>query len=359
MNKTAIRLLFITLPILLAVIYFGFWATDMYISEARFSLRSPEGSSSAEWLTLFGQASGSTGADAYVVQDYIESPKLLEALDGELSLKKHYQNPEADFLSRLEEDPTQEEFNDYFLKQLKIHYNQASGILKLQVQAFSPHFAQDVCALILKKSEALVNSLTERAVEDSLTLARSEVNRAEKRLASARQELKIFRQKHNLLDPLTEAGAVQGLVAELEGAVAKVRAELAEARSYMREDSARIISLKARIQALAGQIEAEKIRLTGKDQATVSSLSTKYEQLATEHEFAQKQYLSAMSSLETARIHAQRQSRYLVAFVQPTLPDEALWPRRGYAIGISVAAIFLVYGLGSLIIAAIREHAGN
>lgn len=358
MSKMLKRLLFIGLPMLLALVYFGVIASDMYISETRFSLRSPEGGGSVEWLALFGQSGGSTGADAQIVQSYIDSPALLAELDQELSLKQHYRFPQADIFSRLKDEPTLEEFSQYFQKQLSVHYEQMSGILTLKVRGFTPAFAQQVCQAVLQKSEALVNRLRERAVEDSLVLTRKEVTLAEQRLTDARQSLRQFRQQHNLLDPLAQAGAVQGLVSELEGAAAKVRAELTEARSYMQEDSARIVSLKAKNQALEEQARLEKIRLTGVDKTTVSSLAAEYESLSLEHEFAQKQLLSAMSSLEAARIRAESQNRYLVAFVSPTLPEEALWPRRFYSISVSFAVILLVYGLGSLIAAAVREHAG-
>ncbi len=343
---------------LVLVIYFGIIATDMYISEARFSLRSSEGGGPTELLSLFGQTAGGTGADAYVIRDYIESLALITELEKELQLRQHYQNPAADFFSRLSTGATQEEFVEYFLKQISIHYEQVSGILTLKVRAFTPGFAQQLSQAILAKSETLVNQLRERAIEDSLALTREEVARAEARLASARRQLTEYRQDNNMLDPVVQAGTVQGLIGELEGNAARAKAELAEARSYMREDTARIVSLKARIDALEQQILIERVRLTGKDPATVSSLAAKFEEFAVEHEFAQKQLLSAMTSLEAARIRAESQSRYLVAFVQPTLPEESLWPRRGYAIVISFAGIILIYSLGSLLVAAVREHAG-
>lgn len=343
---------------LFLVVYFGLIATDMYVSEARFSLRSAERGSGAEWLSLFGQATGSTGADAYVVQDYIQSYALLADLDKELNLKDHYQNQDADFISRLKQSPTREEFVDYFAKQVTINYDQVAGIIRVKVRAFSPEFAQMVCQGILDRSEDLVNRMRERSIKDSLALTRDEVARAEQRLAAVRQKMREFREVNNLLDPHAQAGSVQGLVAEFEGTVAKARAELAEARSYMQDDSARIVALKARIAAMESQIVAEKKRLTGKDQTTMNSLAAEYEQLKIEHEFAQKQLLSSMTSLEAARISAERQSRYLVAFIKPTTPEEATWPRRWYSLAVSFAGLVLLYGLGSLIFAAVREHAG-
>ena len=357
-NKKFKRYLFLGVPIVLILIYYGILATDMYISETSFSLRSAEGGGSTEWLALFGQATGSTGADAYVVQKYIESPELLHELEKELKLKEHYQNDHADFLTRLGSDPSREKFLEYFKKRVSVNYDMASGILTLKVKAFTPEYAQQLCQAILYKSEDLVNRMRERSVEDSLALTRMEVARAEDRLTAARLKMQQFREKHDLLDPVIQAGSVQGLVAEFEGAAAKARAELAEARTYMQEDSTKIVALKARIKAIEEQIAAEKKRLTGKGQGAVNSLASEYEQLKIEHEFAQKQLLSAMTSLETARIKTESQSRYLVPFVQPTLPEEALWPRRGYAVVVSFIVIVLVYALGSLIVAAVREHAG-
>jgi capsular polysaccharide transport system permease protein len=330
----------------------------MYVSETRFSLRSQEGSGSTELLAFLGQSTGGTGTDAHVIEEYIESSELLTLLNKQLNLQAHYQNSQADFFSRLQQNPSQEEFTKYFQRQVTIRFNQTSGILKLQVRAFTPQAAQNICQAILSRSEDLINRLRERAIEDSLALSRAEIERAEQRLTNARKKLHQFRMTHNLLDPSAEAGKVEGLVAELEGAAVKVRAELAEAQSYMRKESAKVVGLRARLDALEEQIIKEKLRLAGRGKDTINSLASEYEQLTIEHEFTQKELVVAMQSLEAARIRAESKSRYLVAFIQPTLPDEPLWPRRGYSIGVSFAGILLIFGMGSLMVAAIREHAG-
>ncbi len=80
--------------------------------------------------------------------------------------------------------------------------------------------------------------------------------------------------------------------------------------------------------------------------------------LMTEQEFAQKQYISALASLEAARIRAGSKSRYLVAFAAPTLPQEALYPHRIRSILLVFGASILIFGIASLVVAAVREHAG-
>ena len=77
-----------------------------------------------------------------------------------------------------------------------------------------------------------------------------------------------------------------------------------------------------------------------------------------EAEFAQKQLVSAMGTLEAARIQQATQSSYVVAYQQPTLPDESLYPRPLLFTLYTFLSLLIALGLLSLIWASIREHAG-
>ena len=107
------------------------------------------------------------------------------------------------------------------------------------------------------------------------------------------------------------------------------------------------------------QLASEKLRLAGEARPdSLTSVAGEYEDLQTESEFARQQLVSAMTSLETARVKAEAKSRYVVAFQIPVLPDESLYPRPFlFTTYVLVGALVLV-GLCSLIIAAVREHAG-
>ncbi len=114
-------------------------------------------------------------------------------------------------------------------------------------------------------------------MQDSLTLAKTELQTAEQRITRAREALKKFRANNNALNPEATAGSMLSLIAEMEGEAAKTRAELAEARSYMRDDSAQIKALQARIAALESQIASEKARLTGSDNKVLNEIVAGYE----------------------------------------------------------------------------------
>jgi capsular polysaccharide transport system permease protein len=76
-----------------------------------------------------------------------------------------------------------------------------------------------------------------------------------------------------------------------------------------------------------------------------------------EKEFAQSAYQSALTSLELARADASRQHRYLARIAEPSIPDEATFPRRGLGI-LTVFVLSVVFmSIASLVTAAVREHA--
>ena len=79
--------------------------------------------------------------------------------------------------------------------------------------------------------------------------------------------------------------------------------------------------------------------------------------LALEQEFSQKAYISALTSLEHARVEADRQQRYLAAFVRPAVPEDALYPERILNILITIFAAFMFWGIVVMTVYIVREHA--
>jgi capsular polysaccharide transport system permease protein len=131
---------------------------------------------------------------------------------------------------------------------------------------------------------------------------------------------------------------------------------LVEALSFMRADSSRVRTLRSRVEALQSQVEKERTRLASESGPDMTRLIFGYEPLALDQKLAEQQYASALTSLEAARIEAQRKQRYLIAFVSPRLPDEAIEPERARNVFIVFLLAFLVYGIGALIWSAIKEH---
>ncbi|MDH3379775.1 MAG: hypothetical protein OEQ39_22860 [Gammaproteobacteria bacterium] len=362
-QSALLRALFLVvgLPTLIAVIYFGLIASDIYISETRYAIRTTERSGPTDLLSGMLASTGissSASEDSQIVSDYIHSRDMLKALENRIGLRAHYSSAAADWVARLPADATEEDFLEYYREMVDVQTDTGSDISLLSVRAFDPDIAQRIGETIVELSERLINRLSERITEDTLRFARRELDFAEDKVRESSAALTRFRNESGSVDPGEETSAVLGLVMTLEGPLAQAKAELIEAQSYLQSDSAQIKQLKARIAALESQVENERARLTGKDEADLTRLISGYQPLILDQTLAEQRYASALSSMELARADAQRQQRYLIPFVTPSFPDEALEPERLWNILTVFVGSLLVFGVGSLIWAAIIEHAG-
>lgn len=348
-------------PTFLSLIYFGLWASPMYIAEARFAVRGADnGVIDTGGLASMLLPAGSTiGTDVNIVTEYIQSPDIMEAVDKELHIFDHFASHDYDIISRLEGDATRDERLSYWQWAVKPSLDPETGIVALSVKAYEPDVAKKLAEAVLAKSEALVNAMSRRAQDDAITLAMREVKTAEVRVSKAQEAMRSFRDRSGMLDPTSTAGGLQGIVSELESEVVKTKAQIAEASTYMSKDAPALVGLRARLAAVEKQLAAEKLRLAGESKSgSMTSIAGEYEDLQIESEFARQQLVSAMTSLEAARVKAEAQSRYVVAFQVPVFPDESLYPRPFlFTLFVFVGALVIV-GICSLIIAAVREHAG-
>lgn len=351
----------IFVPALISFLYFLFFASPMYISQSSFAIRSAESGmpSGGDLASMLFKTPGSSN-DVYILEDYTNSLDIIQSIDGELNVVKHYTDRAHDIISRLWQNPTHDELVKYWKRVVSPALDPDTGIIVLTTRAYTPEMAQALNKAVLTRSEALVNAMNERAQSDAVELANKEIARAEERVRKAQEAMRTFRDSHTMLDPKVTAQGLLGVLTSLEAEATSLRTKLREAESFMHKDSSHIKSLKQSLVAVEQQIEEETSRVAGSvsPQSNLNSIVGKYEDLVLEAEFAQKQLVSAMASLEQARIQQSAQSRYVVAYQQPTLPDESLYPRPYlFALYIFLGTLILL-GIMSLVWASIREHAG-
>jgi len=353
----------LAIPTLCAFLYFTFLASPMYISQASFAVRKADGNApAASGITaaMLGSSGGLAGTDPFIINDYIQSLDIVQDIDRELNLVKHYTARSHDVISRLWQKPTQDELLKYWRWIMVPQLSRDTGIISVEARAYSPEMAQKIAQAVLVRSEALVNAMNDRSRNDAVELAHKEVQRAEGRVKTAQVALKEFRDMHATLDPKTTAAGLQDIVVKLETEATTLRTKIAETSSYMRPNTPVLKAYRQRLAAVEEQLAREKQRVAGTSAAqnNISSLVGDYEELSREAEFAQQQLVSAMGSLETARVQQATQSRYVVAYQQPTLPDESLYPRPLLFTLYTFLGTLITLGLLSLIWASIREHAG-
>ena len=353
---------FVILPVLLGIAYFGFIASDRYSVEVKFAIRSPTGFSPTDMIGMVTGAStaGSTILDSYIVSDFVESGELLDQLEKRIGIRAIYDNDAADFLMRFDGSNSREDFLDYFSWMRSVYFDTSSQVITLEVQAFTAEDAQLVAREILLLTEELINRLSEQARLDTVRTAESEVARVEKGLRAKRLAVSAFRERHQDIDPLASVGTKQTIVAALENELAASVSERDALLKRLSPSSPQIRIKNDKINALRAQIIDQRARLGSGTDETSESLTKRvgaYEELKVDLEFLERAYVSALSSLEAARLEADRQQRYLATFVRPAVPEEAIYPRR--ALNILLVVIFSVmgWGISVMVVYIVREHA--
>ncbi|OYX62028.1 MAG: capsule biosynthesis protein [Novosphingobium sp. 32-60-15] len=352
--------LFVVFPILVAVVYYGFVASDRYVSESRFVIKSPgqRPTASATLANLIQTSGMSPGRDeANEIIEYLRSRNALDDLNKRLPLKKIYGTTDADVLSRFPgalDSDTFEDLYEYYGNAVTPSVDHNSGIVALQVWAFSPKESRDVNAELLLLSERMVNLLNQRAEANAIEEAESRIVAAEGRLKKARLALRIYRNSQDIIDPVRQAAV--GLESTnrliIEQSVVKAQLEQVESAA---PDNPAIPALRMKIAALERQINVQSGKIVGTPQAIASKLG-EYESLVSEQEFAEQMLTAANAALEQARTDALKQKFYLERVVEPNLPDEPLLPNRLIKI-LTIAGLALcLYLIGWMLVVGIIEH---
>jgi len=355
LNPVALRIIAASMvPVLIAICYFGFIASDRYVSESAVVLRS--GNPSASSLSFGGllPVANPDSQDVLVVSDYIESMEMALYLDEKLQLREHYSDDSLDFVSRLTDISNDEEYLDYLRGMIDINYEETSSIISITTRAFSPGLAHDINREIIVRSELLINRLSDRIVEDTLHAARKEVNDAIENAREVSARLSEFTSENQSINPGTDASSITGLIAALESKLAETRALYTEKSAYMRDSSAEVRALKNRINGIETELRRERLRLSN-DQGVGTAIE-RFKPLLVEEELGQQRYAAALMALETARVESQTKKRYLATFVKPSKPTSSTEPDRMIDTVSAILLSFLLYAIFALFRAAIKEH---
>jgi capsular polysaccharide transport system permease protein len=349
----------VLVPTVTAILYYGLIASDVYISESRFLVRSPQKPVQTGLLGDFLQSSGITHSqdDTYSVRDFILSRDALKELDEKLAIRKLYTSGPGDLFARFpdfDRDQSFEAFFKYYRRHVGVDYDPVTSISVLTVRGFAAQDAYRINSLLLDMSERLINGLNERSRNDLIRFAENEVKIAADKARDASLAMLAFRSQQSVFEPDKQATIQLEGVARLEGELVSTEADLAQLRK-LSPSNPQIVGMEGRAETLRTAITSEAAKVTSA-KGSLSAHAPAFERLALELTFADKQLGAALTGLQSARSEAARQQLYLERLVQPGLPDKALEPRRVRSIFTVFLFGLVAWGTGSLILAAIREH---
>lgn len=371
--------IFVGIPTLLAILYYGVIASDQFASRSDFIIKTRSTTSAVSPGGMIGAVAPvnpMTIVDMLVVKEYVESAQVLADIAPLVDVRAMFSTPEADSFARLKEKAnfrnildgkvwddglytriTEEDLLKYWKKMVVVNFDMTTGISSLEARAFTAKDSKRLADSVLALSERLVNQLSERAQSDSLAFARKEVEDANKRAIDSMDELMRFQEQSQQLDPesyVKVRGEIQG---RLEADLAQNLAQLESLKRNLPDNAPGILSLKNRIAGLQEQLLVQNLESTKKNKkGSANEMLNEFSKRKLDSEFATKAYMSALTSLENARRDATQQSRYLEAFVRPQLPQKADYPKRLQSVVIVFVASAALWAIGGLLIAGAKEH---
>lgn len=347
----------VLIPTFCSVVYFTFWASDVYISESSFVVRSSRSQAS---LSGFGALLQSVGFarsqdDTYTVQEFMRSRSVLEQLEQVLPMREFYQK--GDIFSRFNPlgfNDEQEAFYRYFQKRETISLDSVSGIATLAIRAFNAEDAQQVNIELLGLGETLINRLNERARRDTIIFAEQSVKDAEQRVTNSAAALSEYRVKNGIFDLQAQSEVQLTLISKLQDELITIQTQLDQVKAISPQNP-QVKTLQARERSIQDEIKLQmKLMLGGGD--SITNQTAEYQRLVLDTTLAQQQLATAITSLQNTKEEADRQQLYLEVINQPGKPDLALEPYRIYNIFATLIIGLMLYGVLSLLLASVREH---
>ncbi len=320
---------FILIPTFLAGYYFYRAATPMYASFTEFVIQKSDSPSMPAGASLFGSSLLATAQDSIVVQGYLSSRDAMIRLDNDLGFKQVFQGDGVDVLQRLDDDVTNEAAYKAYKKRVQIGYDPTEGIIKMEVVTPSPQISLAFSKALIGYAEQQVDQLTQRLRKDQMQGAEDSYQKAEANYATAQQRIVDLQEKLGVLSPESEIAAQMALIQQIESDLQQRELELLELLDNPRPNQTKLTVLKNSIKSR--ETLAKRLR----DEMTINTADVKSmsritaEMQAAQTQLALRQELLAASLLqhETARVEANRQTRYLSMAVAPVAPDEASYPR--------------------------------
>lgn len=358
LTKTRSFALMVLMPTALAALYFGIFASDVYVSESKFVVRSAEKQAATPFGAIMQSAGfGSSGSDTYSVYHYILSRDALQSINKDNAYRKSFSRSMIDRLSRFDGlglDGSFEALFEYYQKHIEILIDGDSSILTLRVRAYSAADAASINDKLISLSEELVNGMSERSRRDMISFAEGEADRAIKKARETSLAVSNYRDSKSIFDPEAQSALQLQLVSKLQDEIIATKGRLNQTK-YLAPGSPQINFLKKEIENLEKQINIETAKVAGGD-SSLSRKSTEYEEYELDRQVARQQLAAAITALEQAHNEALRKTLYLQLVAKPSLPDDATEPNRvGNTGAIFIIAVFL-WGISCMLIAGVREH---
>lgn len=349
---------FVLLPTFLVGRYYYTQATDMYETESQFVIQKSEAAGASALGGLFSGTGFANSADSITVQGYLTSREAMMRLDDELGYRAHFQQGFIDDLKRLPMDASMESAYDLYKDNVKVGYDLTEGVIHLEVTAATPEDSQAFSNALIRFAEERVDELSQRLREDQMKGAQTAYDTAETEMYAAQTEVLRLQQSRGVLSADAEIASKMGIINSLELQIEDKLLDLAEILDNPNPNEIRSDILRREIDRRAERVAFLRLKLTEttNDSVSLATISGELKIAETNMMARQMMLQQSLQLLETARIDANRQVRYLNIGVTPIAPDVPTYPRKLESTVLAFIIFMGIYIMLSLTVAILREQ---
>lgn len=348
-------------PLALVVFYLFAIAQDQYASTTGFTVRKEEGGAATDLLGGLRQFTGGGSSDGDVLYEFVQSQGIVKAIDKRLDLRAIYsKNWPMDPIFALWPDAEIEDLLWYWQRMVRISYDKSTSLIELRVLAFDPDTAQAIAKEVVAESQNMINALNASGRNDMMRYAEVDLKAAIERLKKTREAMTRFRITTQIVDPSADIQGQMGVVNNLQQQLAEALIDYDLLIETSSQNDPRVLQMARRIEVVRSRIAQERSTFASAEVGGVGedypTLMAEFESLTVDREYAEQTYRASLAAVDLARANIARQSRYLAAYVEPTLPQKAEYPQRMVLSSLTALFLTLAWSIMALVYYSIRDR---
>lgn len=351
---------FVMLPTLIAGYYFYAVATPMYSSKSEFLVLKADSAAGGMGGLLSG-TQFATSQDSIAVQSYLMSKEAMLRLDREAGFKAHFTQEWLDPIQRLESNPTNEEAYETYTRNVRIGYDPTEGVVRMEVSAADPEAAAEFSRKLISYAQEKVNNLSQQKRADQMSEAEAALKDAQRERRAAQERLVRLQQQGSVLDPEGVVASLRQQISTFEIQLEEKRLELAALQDNPRPNRAKVSGAEADIRRLEAVIESLNNRMVNASEGEDSLANLRIQIQMAQADLATRDLMlqSALQQVETTRLEANRQVRYLTTAVEPVPSQEPAYPRKFENTVLAFLIFSGIYLMCSLTASILREQVSS
>ena len=218
----------VAVPNIISLIYFGFIAAPVYVSNASMLVFKPEQSSVNLSALMAGGSGGESFEGAYILEKYIGSWAEYKHVSDKVDLAGHYGR--GDFVTRYGGVATlfrRDEIALWHLYQRRVdvEVNEKNNIVTVQFKGYTPEFSAGLGQQVLQDAIEHIDAMNQQMEQDYVANAEKSRETIEAGLERDEAALAQYRAQIGVLDPDSQYNAQLNLLTSLEQSKANLESQ--------------------------------------------------------------------------------------------------------------------------------------